>query len=43
MLSSAVCTVLGSEEIGSVANKEDLSPFNLVIMGESQQMEVPTE
>ncbi|KAI5395159.1 hypothetical protein KIW84_061672 [Lathyrus oleraceus] len=40
MVSSAVCTVLGSEEISGVANKEDLSPLNSVTVGESQQMEV---
>ncbi|KAI5406500.1 hypothetical protein KIW84_053006 [Lathyrus oleraceus] len=40
VVSSAVCTVLGSEEISSVAKKEDLSPLNLVTVGESQQMEV---
>jgi len=37
--SSAVSTVLGSEEISSEANKEDLSPSNLVTVVESQQMQ----
>lgn len=38
--SSGDSTVLGSEEISSVANKEDLLPPNLVTVGESQQMQV---
>ena len=37
--SSGVSTVLGSEEISSKANKEDLSPSNLVTVVESQQMQ----
>lgn len=40
VVSSADCTVLGSEEISSAANKEDLSPLNLVTIGESQQIQV---
>ncbi|KAI5395162.1 hypothetical protein KIW84_061675 [Lathyrus oleraceus] len=40
VVSSAVCMVLGSEEISGMANKEDLSPLNSVTVGESQQMEV---
>lgn len=37
--SSGVSTVLGSEEISSEANKEDLSPSNLVTVVESQQIQ----
>ncbi|CAK8567075.1 unnamed protein product [Lathyrus sativus] len=40
VVSSADCTVLGSEEVNSTANKEDLSPLNLVTVEESQQMQV---
>ncbi|XP_045814123.1 ubiquitin carboxyl-terminal hydrolase 2 isoform X2 [Trifolium pratense] len=38
--SSGDSTVLDSEEISSVANKEDISPPNLVTVEESQQMQV---
>ncbi|MCI46885.1 ubiquitin carboxyl-terminal hydrolase 2-like, partial [Trifolium medium] len=38
--SSGDSTVLDSEEISSVANKEDLSRPNLVTVEESQQMQV---
>ncbi|CAI8597952.1 unnamed protein product [Vicia faba] len=40
VVSSDDCTVLGSEEISSAANKEDLSQLNLVTVGESQQIQV---
>ncbi|XP_058755603.1 ubiquitin carboxyl-terminal hydrolase 2-like [Vicia villosa] len=39
-VSSADSTVLGSEEVSSAANKEDLSPLNLVTVGESEQTKV---